>query len=324
MKKIVVTGGAGFIGSALAYQLNNFGYTNILIVDRLDASTKWKNLVPLRFLDYIDADQFLSVIGQLDELDCIFHLGACSSTTEQNAKYVIDNNFLYTKQLATFAVSKEIKFIYASSAATYGDGSKGMEDSQQLDYLQTLRPLNPYGYSKHLFDLFAAKTSMFNSIVGLKYFNVFGPNEYHKGDMRSLVLKAYEQVANSGCISLFKSYNDNYLDGEFGRDFLYVKDAVSMTLHLFNNYVPGLYNIGSGEMNTWNRLAKAIFKALDKQPDIRYIEMPENIRGSYQYYTKADISKLRQTGFDSQLTPLEDAVADYVKNYLSGYKHLGE
>lgn len=320
--KVIVTGGAGFIGSALIWRLNQLGETGILVVDRLDTSDKWKNLVPLRFADYLEADDFLENLPQFCETSVVFHLGACSSTTERDAVFMMRNNFEYTKKLAHWALSKGIRFIYASSAATYGDGSNGMQDG--TDNLHKLRPLNIYGYSKHLFDLYAQRNSFFDKIVGLKYFNVFGPNENHKGEMRSLVNKAYTQIRQTGKLQLFKSANPNYQDGEFGRDFVYVKDAVEMTLHFLENRAGGLFNVGSGKMHTWNELALAIFNALSLKPNIEYIEMPDNLKDRYQYYTKADLTRLRETGFGKEPTLLNEAVADYLQNYLIPDKHLGD
>ena len=319
---MIVTGGAGFIGSAIVWRLNQLGHDDILIVDRLDETDKWKNLPPLRFADYIDADDFLDDLGDFSDVRCIFHLGACSSTTERDADYMIRNNFQYTRDLAEFALANGIRFIYSSSAATYGDGSTGMNDG--FDSLDRLRPLNVYGYSKHLFDQYAARNGMFDSIVGLKYFNVFGPNEDHKGDMRSLVNKAFDQINSTGKLQLFRSHNPDYADGEFGRDFVYVKDAVDMTLHFMDSGVGGLFNVGSGRMNTWNALAQAIFNALDLPPNVEFVDMPEHLRDRYQYRTEADLSRIRQAGYSADTTPLDSAVADYVRNYLIPGKHLGD
>ena len=319
---IIVTGGAGFIGSAVVWRLNQMGYDDILIVDRMDKSDKWKNLAPLRFSDYIDADDFISELTPYYEAKAIFHLGACSSTTETNADYMFRNNYEYTKELADFALWNKIRFVYASSAATYGDGSAGMADG--TEGLDNLRPLNVYGYSKHLFDKFAAQNGMFDRIVGLKYFNVFGPNENHKGDMRSLVSKAYDQIKSTGKLQLFKSAHPDYADGEFGRDFIYVKDAVDMTLHFLENDESGLFNVGSGQMNTWNALAEAIFNGLDLPRNVEYVDMPEHLRDRYQYHTQADITRLRNTDYRGEVTPLDAAVTDYIQNYLVPGKHLGD
>lgn len=334
--RIIVTGGAGFIGSAVVWRLNEMGRDNILIVDRMDETDKWKNLAPLKFADYIDADDFLDDIGDFKGAETIFHLGACSSTTERDADYMLRNNFQYTKDLADFALWNDIRFVYASSAATYGDGSNGMADG--TDGLDKLRPLNVYGYSKHLFDQYAARNGMFDHIVGLKYFNVFGPNENHKGDMRSLVNKAFDQINDTGKLKLFKSHNPEYADGEFGRDFVYVKDAVEMTLHFLPEHAltsvrasanasdtrGGLFNVGSGRMNTWNALADAIFKALGRPRNVEFVEMPEHLRDRYQYHTQADLTRIRNAGYTAETTPLDTAVADYIKNYLLPDKHLGD
>jgi ADP-L-glycero-D-manno-heptose 6-epimerase len=330
---IIVTGGAGFIGSAVVWRLNQLGMDDILIVDHLGSGQKWKNLDPLRFRDYLEKDEFLGLIGHdrppilsgygESGIDAFIHLGACSSTTELDASYLVKNNFEYTKQLALFATKNGIRFIYASSAATYGDGANGFSDD--VGKLNELRPLNMYGYSKQLFDVWAKANGLLERIVGLKYFNVFGPNEYHKGEMRSLVLKAYEQILSTGKIRLFKSHRDDYADGEQKRDFLYVKDAVEMTLHFLDNRnLNGLFNIGGGEANTWNRLAAAIFSSLGKPERIEYIDMPETIREKYQYYTCADITNLRRAGYNKPLTQLEDAVKEYVLNYLVSKMRLGE
>lgn len=320
--KIIVTGGAGFIGSAVVSRLNELGYDDILIVDSLDETDKWKNLVPLRFADYIDAYDLMDDLDEFKDADVVFHLGACSSTTETDADYMIRNNYQYTQDLARWSVKNDIRFIYASSAATYGDGSAGMDDG--TDELNKLRPLNIYGYSKHLFDRFAARNGMFEKIVGLKYFNVFGPNESHKGDMRSLVNKAFDQINSTGTLQLFKSANPDYADGEFGRDFVYVKDAVEMTLLFLENDAGGLFNVGSGRMNTWNALADAIFKALDRPRSVEFIDMPEHLRDRYQYHTQADLTRIREAGYTAETTPLDSAVADYVRNYLVPGKHLGD
>lgn len=320
--KVIVTGGAGFIGSAVVWRLNQLGIDDILIVDRMDETDKWKNLAPLSFADYIDADDLMDDLGLHDGAEYIFHLGACSSTTERDSDFLMRNNFGYTKDLAEFAVSNGIRFIYASSAATYGDGSNGMQDG--TDDLGRLRPLNMYGYSKHVFDQYAMRTGLFEHIVGLKYFNVFGPNEDHKGDMRSLVNKAFDQIKATGSLKLFKSANPEYADGEFGRDFVYIKDAVDMTLHFMENNYGGLFNVGSGKMQTWNDLADAIFGALDMPREVEFVDMPEHLRDRYQYFTQADLTRIRNTGYDKEAMPLKDSVADHIRNYLQPEKHLGD
>jgi ADP-L-glycero-D-manno-heptose 6-epimerase len=326
--RILVTGGAGFIGSALVWALNQRGCTDIVITDYLGADEKWRNLVPLTFADYVEADAFRRQLheqpGALGRFSAVFHLGACSSTTERNASYLADNNFAYTKELVSWAMMQEARFIYASSAATYGDGSQGMDDKDPN--LPRLRPLNMYGYSKHLFDTYAQRAGLLTQIVGVKYFNVFGPNEDHKGDMRSLVNKACQQILAGGRVQLFKSHRPEFKDGEQMRDFLYVKDAVEMTLHFASDAprASGLFNLGSGQANTWLTLTRAIFAALNREPAIEFIEMPEDLRDRYQYFTQADISKLRSSGCRRTITPLPEAVKDYVQNYLVPGRKLGE
>jgi ADP-L-glycero-D-manno-heptose 6-epimerase len=324
--RILVTGGAGFIGSALIWALNQRGITNILVCDFLGDEEKWRNLVPLRFADYVEADDLLmrfDIAPHLfQDLTAIFHLGACSSTTETNATYLIRNNFEYTKSLARFALRSNLRFVYASSAATYGSLETLVSESISLD---SLRPLNMYGYSKHLFDCYAERNGILNQITGLKYFNIFGPNEQHKGDMRSVVHKAFQQILQTGQVGLFKSYRAEFRHGEQQRDFLYVKDAVAATIFLAENVNGGgLFNIGSGEANTWLTLVKSIYASLGQAPNIKFIEMPEELQEKYQYYTCADVSKLRASGFDKPITSLSDAVRDYVVNYLIPDRHLGD
>ncbi len=324
-KRILVTGGAGLIGSALVWELNRRGAENIVVCDRLASTEKWRNLVPLRFADYLEADDLRPRLqnGALGKFDLALHLGACSATTETDASFLIRNNFEFTKDLAAWALAHKTRFVYASSAATYGDGQAGMSDAGED--LDRFHPLNMYGYSKHLMDIHARRHGWLSQIVGLKYFNVFGPNEGHKGDMRSVVHKSYGAVLQNGVIRLFKSLRPEYPDGGQQRDFLYVKDAAAMTLHLAGNpNAAGLFNIGSGEARTWNDLARAIFAALGRAPVIEYVDMPENLRDKYQYHTRADIGKLRATGYERPVTPLEQAVADYVVHYLVPGKALGE
>jgi len=315
---IIVTGGAGFIGSAIIAALNSRSITDILVVDQLGTDQRWKNLQSLSFADYVEKDDFLEMVLErkiTPPVEAVFHLGACTDTTETDASYLIKNNYQYSKLLAQWASDANIRFIYASSAATYGDGSAGFSDDEEK--IDKLRPLNMYGYSKQLFDLWARRTGLLSKIIGLKYFNVFGPNEYHKADMRSFVLKAFQQINQTGEVRLFKSHNPKYADGQYLRDFIYVKDTVDMTLFFLDNpQISGLFNIGTGKARTWNDMVKAVFDAMDKKPNIEYIEMPENLRSQYQYFTEADITKLKQAGYSKQTTPLEDAIKDYVQNYL--------
>jgi ADP-L-glycero-D-manno-heptose 6-epimerase len=321
---IAVTGGAGFIGSAIIWRLNILGEEKVIIVDELGHDDKWKNLVGLKFIDFINKDTFIKDLekGLKYNFNAIIHMGANSSTTEKNADNLMSNNYEYTKSLAQFALANKIRFIYASSGATYGDGSRGFEDNENT--VSNLQPLNMYGYSKHLFDLWAIRQNIINSIVGLKYFNVYGPNEYHKGDMRSVVHKAFEQIKDEGYVRLFKSKNPSYKDGEQMRDFIYIKDAVDMTLWFLNNKDKnGLYNIGSGNARTWNDLVAALFNALGKPVNIKYIDMPKYLEQKYQYLTEAKIDKLRKAGYINSTLSLEEGVTDYVKNYLLKEKYLG-
>jgi len=323
--KILVTGGAGFIGSALIWGLNRLGLQDILVCDQLGADEKWRNLVPLQFDDYISAAKLIDSIEAgsptLQEIRWVFHLGACSSTTELDAGYLMENNYRYTKALCDWALPRGARFVYASSAATYGDGANGMMDDEGK--IESLRPLNAYGYSKQIFDRHAKRRALFSKIVGLKYFNVFGPNEWHKGEMRSLVNKAYDQVLETGRICLFKSYKPEFKDGEQKRDFLYVKDAVEMTIHLaVTPKANGLFNLGSGEARTWIDLATAVFEALARPAQIEFIEMPGVIRDKYQYFTQANIEKLKATGYEGPRFTLEQAVTDYVQNYLVPHRHM--
>jgi len=323
--KILVTGGAGFIGSALIWGLNRIGARNILVCDQLGEDDKWRNLVPLQFDEYVSSTKFIEAVEAdkpaLREIRWVFHLGACSSTTELDAGYLMENNYHYTKVLCDWALTHNARFVYASSAATYGDGANGMIDDEAK--IESLRPLNAYGFSKQIFDRYANQRKLFSKIVGLKYFNVFGPNEWHKDDMRSLVNKAYDQVLETGKIRLFKSYKPTFKDGEQKRDFLYVKDAVGMTIHLaVTRDANGLFNIGSGEARTWIDLANAVFAALSRPAQIEFIEMPETIRDKYQYFTQANIQKLKATGYQGPKFTLEQAVTDYVQNYLVPHRHM--
>jgi len=327
-QRILVTGGAGFIGSVLVGELNRrHGQDRIVVVDELGSSEKWRNLAPLKFEEYVEAAEFYDRLerkaGMFGDFTHVFHLGACSSTTERDAAYLLRNNVGCTRQLAAWALKRGARFVYASSAATYGDGAAGMDDLS--DDLAAWRPLNAYGYSKQLFDLQAQREGFLRQIVGLKYFNIFGPNEEHKGDMRSVVSKAWRQIEETGQVRLFKSYHEDYPDGGQKRDFLYVKDAVAMTLHLgATKKAGGLFNIGSGQAQTWLELVRPIFEALGREERIEFIEMPEALRSQYQYFTRADITKLKSTGYVGGVTPLRDAVMDYVSHYLVPGKHFGD
>jgi len=316
---IVVTGGAGFIGSAFVWRLNQEGIDDIVIVDSLGTDDKWKNLVNRRFVDYIRKDDFLRMICDDRvpfEISAIVHMGACSSTTERDADYLWNNNYLYTKTLAEWSTKRGIRFIYASSAATYGHGTQGFSDDHSK--INILKPINMYGYSKQLFDLWALKNHVENKIAGIKFFNVFGPNEYHKADMTSIIFKAFHQIKETGKVKLFKSYKPEYKDGGQLRDFVYVKDCLNVMWWLFNNPAAnGIFNLGTGKARTWNDLIKAVFAAMGIKTNIEYIEMPESLRNQYQYFTEAQMSKLKKAaGCPVVFSPLEDSVRDYVVNYL--------
>jgi ADP-L-glycero-D-manno-heptose 6-epimerase len=322
----VVTGGAGFIGSAMIWKLNQKGIDDIVVVDNLSTSEKWKNLVNRRYYSYVHRDEFISQV-QEDKLpgkvDAIIHLGACSSTTERDADFLIRNNLNYSKKLSVYAEYKGIRFINASSAATYGDGSRGFDDS--LAALHDLKPLNIYGYSKHLFDLWACKRMEhrqgLSKCVSLKFFNVYGPNEAHKGDMRSVVNKAYHSIRQSGVMELFRSAHPDYQDGGQMRDFIYVKDCVEILWWLIQNpRVKGIFNVGSGQARTWNDLVKAVFASMEQEVHIKYIDMPPQLADKYQNFTQAGMDRLRAAGYHLPFYSLEEGVRDYVRNYLMNEK----
>jgi ADP-L-glycero-D-manno-heptose 6-epimerase len=315
---IVITGAAGFIGSCTVKYLNERGLTNLLLVDDVKKTEKWKNLLNKKCIDFISRhDLFKWLDGNELNVRAFIHLGACSDTMETDGNYLMENNFRYTVRLAEYALKHGQRFIYASSAATYGSGIHGFNDDHEA--LEGLRPLNLYGFSKYYFDLWAKQQGILNKIVGLKYFNVFGPNENHKGRMASMVYKMLPIAQKEGTIRLFKSSDPiRFSDGDQCRDFIYVKDAVRMTCDFLDNELSGIFNIGTGETTTWNALAKAVFKALDKPAKIEYIDMPEDLVGQYQNYTCAEMSKYKQklnTPFFCRYS-VEEAVEDYVRNYL--------
>ncbi|OGX06942.1 MAG: ADP-glyceromanno-heptose 6-epimerase [Omnitrophica WOR_2 bacterium GWA2_47_8] len=320
---IVVTGAAGFIGSCILKAFNDLGQKDIIVVDHLGKDEKKANLKNKTYREYLDKKDFLDVVRKdsvPSGVDCIVHMGACSSTTLQDKEYFEANNFEYTRSLAEWALKHKARFIYASSAATYGDGSHGYRDDEAT--LKKCKPLNYYGQSKQKFDQWALDHQVLDKVVGLKFFNVFGPNEYHKADMRSVVAKSYDRVAKEGKISLFRSYRKDYADGEQKRDFIYVKDAIDIVMFFYKNpKISGIFNVGSGEARTWNDLAKALFKAVEKTPHIDYIDMPETLRLQYQYFTQADMGKLRSIGYKKPFLSLEQSIADYVP-YLKEHKYI--
>lgn len=314
---IAVTGAAGFIGSCFVRTLNEQGYNDILIIDSLEQDDRWNNLVTKKFRGIEHPEVFKRKCSEgiydAHDISALIHMGACSSTTERNAEYLLENNYRYSIAMAQFALAHDIPFIYASSAATYGAGEKGYDDAS----VSELRPLNMYGYSKQLFDEWIIGNGLEQSITGIKFFNVFGPNEYHKGDMASMIFKSWKQVQHNGHISLFASDIPEYPDGGQMRDFIYVKDACEVMWKILQSKQShGIINLGTGKARTWNDLAHAVFKALGKDSDIRYVSMPDSLKGQYQYYTQAVMDKLQSSSSAHQFLELEDSIADYVVNHL--------
>ncbi|MFA5090090.1 MAG: ADP-glyceromanno-heptose 6-epimerase [Candidatus Omnitrophota bacterium] len=318
---IILTGGAGFIGSCLLWKFNQEGIDSVIVVDNLDTSSKWKNLSGKHFADYIQKDDFLGILesGKLRSIKAIIHLGACSSTTLNDAAYFLKNNYEYSKRLAVWADAHTARFIYASSAATYGGGNDYDDNESKLS---NLRPLNIYGYTKHLFDIWMLRSGLLKKSIGFKFFNVFGPNEYHKGEMMSIICKRFADVKSGRPVCLFKSYHPDYKDGEQKRDFIYVKDAIDVVYYFFTKpHKTGIFNLGTGCAQSWNNFAKAIFLAVGKKSKIEYIEMPSRIRNKYQYFTQANMAKLRAAGCRHKFMSLEKAVKDYAV-YLDNGSYL--
>lgn len=313
--KVIVTGGAGFIGSCIIRELNDFGVEDIIVVDNIASTDKWKNLVNKKYIRYYNKNNFLNELYNFKDFDYIIHMGACSATTEKDFDYLNINNVEYTKTLWNFCVENKIRFIYASSAATYGDGRFGFDDKNEIT---DLIPLNGYGYSKQLFDIWAKKqTKKPLQWVGFKFFNVYGPNEYFKGSMASVIMHGYNSIKKSNNIKLFKSYKEGYGDGEQKRDFIYVKDICKVIKFMIENKeVSGLFNLGTGEARSFYDLARATFNALSLNENIEFIDMPENIKEKYQYFTQAEMNKLRKVGYNDKFYSLEEGIKDYVQNYL--------
>ncbi len=322
---ILVTGGAGFIGSNLVAALEARGEHEIVICDRLGNADKWRNIAKREIAGLIPPEglfDFIADQDMIERLDAIFHLGAVSATTETDGDLVARTNFDLSLCLWEFCAFNRIRLIYASSAATYGDGAAGFDDSGSIKHLARLRPLNLYGWSKHAFDrrvarLLANGDPAPPQWAGLKFFNVYGPNEYHKGAMRSVVAQLYPKLAAGEPAQLVKSHNPKYEDGGQMRDFVWVGDAVDIMLWLYDNQkVSGLFNVGTGTARTFKDLATAVFSAVDRDPDIAYVDTPEDIRDKYQYFTEAKMGRLQKAGYDKPFTSLEDGVRTYVKDYL--------
>jgi ADP-L-glycero-D-manno-heptose 6-epimerase len=312
---VVVTGGAGFIGSCLIDQLNSEGIEDILVVDHMTDSDKWKNLIGKKFLDYYDRDDFRMLMSEgflADMVDTFYHMGACSATTETDVNYLLDNNFAYSKEAFAYASQGGADFIYASSAATYGSGEDGYSDKS----IGGLKPMNAYGYSKHIFDSWLQANGYADEALGIKFFNVFGPNEYHKGSMASMVYKAWSQISKSEKIRLFRSNDKQYEDGGQKRDFIYVKDACKAVTSIAGKKSKGIYNLGTGKARSWNDLAHAVFAAMGKEPKIEYIDMPVELSGQYQNYTQAEMGKFHDSVDGFKFSELEETVKDYVNGYL--------
>jgi ADP-L-glycero-D-manno-heptose 6-epimerase len=317
---IFVTGGAGLIGSNVVRELNSRGYTNIVIIDRFGTSIKWKNLVGLQYSDFVTVEDFkqkgLILEGKYPSV--VIHLGACSSTTQKDMGYLIENNYNFTKDLIqTYTHYRCSRIVATSSAATYGLGENGFNDNDNLPYLESLRPLNAYAQSKNMTDIWAVKSGFIHNVCMIKPTNIFGPGEEHKIGMESMVLQAYRQISAMGSVKLFKSYKGEYKDGEQYRDFLYVKDAAKAIVDLaFRSDINGIYNLGSGTSTTWNTLVGYVFEAMGKPVDIQYVEMPDHLKAQYQYKTTANIEKLKNALPSYNVTPLKDAIQDYIQSHL--------
>ncbi len=323
---IIVTGGAGFIGSNIVAGLQDKGYSDIVVCDVLGNDDKWRNLAKRELRDIVRPEYLFAYLDRYaGEIEAVIHMGAISSTTETDADLIVDTNFVLSRDLWKWCAKAEVRLIYASSAATYGDGAQGFVDDQSIDTLGALRPLNAYGWSKHLFDRRCARLVDNNATasippqwVGLKFFNVYGPNEYHKGSQMSVICTLYPQVSNGAAAKLFKSYHRDYKDGGQLRDFVYVRDCVDVVMWFLDNKdKSGLFNVGTGKARSFADLAKATFAAAKKEPKIQFIDMPETLKPKYQYFTQADMGKLRAAGYTKPFTELEDGIADYVGAYMS-------
>jgi len=320
----VVTGGAGFIGSNVVASLTKTGNWDVVVSDWVGDDDKRRNIAKHQIVDVVAPEELLTYLDKnKSAIDVIIHMGAISSTTERNVDLIFRNNFVFSRDLWRWASRYQKRFIYASSAATYGDGSAGFSDEATIAALDRLRPLNPYGWSKHLFDRFVAREldkgrDYPSQWAGLKFFNVYGANEYHKDSMKSVIAQIYPKAARGEAVTLFRSHHPDYEDGGQLRDFIYVRDCSQVVSWLLkNDLVSGLFNLGTGHARSFADLAKAVFAALNRKAFIEYVDTPDDIRDRYQYYTQADMSKIRSAGYADDFTTLEDGIADYVRGYLT-------
>ncbi len=316
---ILITGACGFIGSALASALNRMGDTELVLCDHFGEQEKWQNLLGVSFRRCIHPDQLFDFLGNAEnarQLSAIAHLGACSDTTQTDMDYLFENNVNFSIRLCQWALENDVRFVYASSAATYGDGSQGFSDADAVT--PQLRPLNKYGFSKWLFDMWVLQNNHQNHIAGLRYFNVFGPNEYHKGAMASVVFRSFPQALSDGRVRLFESHRSDVAHGEQARDFIYIDEIIDITRFVLQNrQANGIFNAGTGRAHTFNELAHGIFDGLVKKPVIEYFPMPEELQGRYQYFTRADMSRLHQAGYTPTPDRFQEFVARYVRDYLA-------
>jgi ADP-L-glycero-D-manno-heptose 6-epimerase len=314
---IVITGAAGFIGSYLAGKLNQAGYTDLILVDKFDDPLKDLNIFNKKYLEFIDRDIFFKwLIKHTSEVDFIFHLGARTDTVGQEPELYQQLNLIYSQRLWNICSEIQVPLLYASSAATYGNGEEGFSDEH--GNITNLRPLNLYGWSKHDFDVWALKQVRTpNYWAGLKFFNVYGPNEYHKGRMASVVLHAFNTISRTKKMNLFRSHHKDYRDGEQSRDFIYVEDIADVMIYFMEHQVKsGIYNVGTGKARTFLDLTRAVFNSLKLNPEISFVDTPVDLRGRYQYFTEAEITKLREVGYRKPFTELEEGIDEYVKEYL--------
>lgn len=323
MKTILVTGGGGFIGSNLVAGLLERGSHRIVVCDTFGSSDKWRNLSKHPVSDIIEPEQMFAWLeSNREQVEMVYHLGSVSSTVEKNIDLILRHNFTLSLRLWRWCVLRGARMVYASSSATYGDGSNGFDDSTDLAYMRKLKPMSGYGWSKHLFDVHLAEARAQGlaqppQCVGLKFFNIYGPNEYHKEDQRSVIGKMVPQALQGAAVKLFRSYDKRYADGEQKRDVLYVKDCVKVLLWCLDHpEVSGLYNLGTGQAVSFNEMARAIYAAIGRQANIHYMDMPESLIPNYQYFTEANISRLRAAGYDQPFTSVEEGVRDFVQNYL--------